>query len=315
MRLRKLTSILLIFRRRTMLIATLIASFIIQGFSLEESIAGNGDNPGITDTEYGKLEMIHSDTMNIDLPALVFIPDSYEESDEPYKVVYFLHGVNKKPMTEEGLREIYNPKTKVKELANDFNVIIVAPITGNSYYLDSPLKPKHKFATYCGKEVPAYIDKKYNTVKSREGRILAGFSMGGYGAVSLLCRFPDDFSAALARAGVLNLATGVEDLYWDDVSENLVEILGDYWESKEAWHKNSCHNMINHIRHREDIALVIEVGTDDFLYKTNHSFKDRLNELNIPHIYTEYPGGHTWSANALRSLLIHLQYFNQTIEY
>lgn len=58
---------------------------------------------------------------------------------------------------------------------------------------------------------------------------------------------------------------------------------------------------------------MIEVGVDDFLYKTNRQFKNRLDELGVPNIYSEYQGGHKWSANALNSLLGQLQFFHRTI--
>ena len=128
----------------------------------------------------------------------------------------------------------------------------------------------------------------------------------------MLCRYPDVFSVALARAGVLNLATAITDLDWDEVGDNVTQLLGDYYTNGANFHLNGCFNLVNHIRDRKDIAFVIEVGKDDFLYKTNYAFHERLKELNIPHIYNETQGGHEWNANTLRSLLSNLQYFNKT---
>lgn len=267
------------------------------------------------DKAYGKLEIVTSESMKKKFPVLVFLPESYEKSDKEYPVVYFLHGVNKQPLTEEGLRKLYNPGLRLLEAAEFFKVIIATPIVGNSFYLDAPLKPENKFATYVGEEVPAHIDKNYRTQADRNGRILCGFSMGGYGAVSLLCRYPDHFSVACSRGGALSLASGVETLYWDDVGYGLKSLLGDYWDaSRKNYHQNSCLNMINHIRDRDDVAIVLEVGTEDFLYKINQKFREKLLDMDFPHIYAQYPGGHYLDANCLRSLLSHLQYFNNTIE-
>lgn len=264
---------------------------------------------------YGQVEMVKSKSMKKTLPVLVFLPESYEKSDKEYSVVYFLHGVNDQPLTEEGLRKLYNPGLKLLEAAEFYKVIIVTPIVGNSFYLDAPLKPENKFATYVGEEVPAHIDKNYRTQANREGRILCGFSMGGYGAVSLLCRYPDNFSVALSRGGAMSLAAGVETLYWDDVGFGLKSLLGDYWDvNRKNYHQNSCLNMINHIRDRDDVAIVLEVGTEDFLYKINAQFREKLLDIDFPHIYAEYPGGHYLDANCLRSLLSHLQYFRKTLE-
>ncbi len=265
------------------------------------------------DPAYGKLETVHSTAMNRDLPVLVFLPSDYATSGNSYPVIYFLHGTNNQPLTEKGLRTLYNPGLKIKEMTDIFHVIIVTPIVGNSYYMDSPVKPENRFATYVGKEVPAFIDAHYRTQKNRDGRILAGFSMGGYGAVSLLCRYPDDFSVALERSGVLNLATSIEDLDWDNTGE-LVDILGNYWTNRENYHLNGCFNLINHIRNRKDVAIVMEIGLDDFLYKTNFDFHERLVNLGFKHIYAEYPGGHYLDSNVLMSLFSQLQYFRPTMK-
>ena len=262
---------------------------------------------------YGKLEMVHSDAMNVDLPVLVFTPFDYEETDTVFPVVYLLHGTNDQPMTEEGLRKLYGPGLKILEQADYYRVIIVTPIVGNSWYLDAPLKPENRYATYVGKELPAWMDKHYRTQADRDGRILAGFSMGGYGAVSLLCRYPDTFSVAMSRGGALSLAAGVEELDWDDVGFGLQALVGDYWQDRKNYHQNNCMNLINHIRERDDVSLVIEVGMEDFLYKINRKFHDRLVEYGMKHIYAEYPGGHYWGADCLGSLLAQLQYFKDTV--
>lgn len=265
-----------------------------------------------TDKSYGKFMKITSTCMNREFPMLVFTPADYEKDQKRYPVVYMLHGTNDSPFTEDGLRKMNNPSTHIKEMADIFRVIIVTPLVGNTYYMDSPILKESKIATFISKELTAFIDTNFRTETNRNGRILCGFSMGGYGAVSLLCRYPDIFSVAIERAGVLNLATGVEDLSWDNVGDNATNLLGDYFVNKMNYHQNGCFNLVNHIRERKDIAFVIEVGREDFLYKTNFAFHQRLNELKIPHIYNETEGGHVWNENTLRSLLSNLQYFNKT---
>lgn len=264
------------------------------------------------DASYGDYYAVRSEVMDRELPVLVFLPEGYDQTDRPWPVVYLLHGVNKRPLTETGLREMHNPGSRLQEYATAYQVIIVAPQTGRSFYLDSPLKPNHRFATFCGEELPAWTDEHFRTEADRKGRILAGFSMGGYGAVSLLCRYPDTFSVALSRGGLQNLTTGVEDLMWDDVPAEMVGLLGDYWSNRKPYHQNSCINLTNHIRQRGDCGIVLEVGREDFLYKTNLQLHQHLKEIGVEHIYAEYPGGHVWNAQTLGSLLAHMQYFRQT---
>ncbi len=264
-------------------------------------------------TEYGKIEKVHSKSMEKDFPILVFLPKSYKETNKSFPVVYFLHGVNKQPISETGLRNLFGPKLELLKLAETYQIIIVTPIVGNSFYLDAPEKPENKFATYVGKEIPAFIDAHYRTIASREERFLAGFSMGGYGAISLLCRYSDYFSIAASRGGALDLAFGINDLDWDKVGLGLEDLLGDYWTHQENYHLNSCFNLINHINKGEDIGVIIEVGCDDFLYKTNSRFKDKLKELGIFHIYAEYPGGHKLNKNVIESLLVSINNFQESM--
>jgi len=289
----------------------LLASFFVfgtpafsqnQGYTVADQI----------DKSYGKFMKITSNCMHREFPMLVFTPAGYEKDQKSYPVVYTLHGTNDMPFTEEGLRKMNNPSTHLQEMADIFRVIIVIPLVGNSYFMDSPVVKESKIATFISQELTAFMDTNFRTETNRNGRILCGFSMGGYGAVSLLCRYPDTFSVAIERAGVLNLATDVEDLYWDHVGDNVDKLLGDYFVNKMNYHQNGCFNLVNHIRERKDIAFVMEVGREDFLYKTNFAFHQRLTELKIPHIYNETEGGHVWNENTLRSLLSNLQYFNKT---
>ena len=264
-------------------------------------------------SDYGIYHSLSSKALRKDMPLLVFLPSAYKQTKKEYPVVYLLHGVNDQPITEEGIRQLNNPDQKFLEMADLFQVIIVTVLEGNSFYIDSPTDSTKKYATFTGVEVPAFIDKEYRTMKKREGRFLAGFSMGGYGAVSLLCRYPETFSVALNRAGVMDLAFGINDLHWDDAAVP-ESVLGSYWKNQQTYHLNGNFNLINKLANRKDVAIVIEVGREDFLYKTNRKFRDRVEEMGIPYVYAEYPGGHTWTWNNLLSLLSHLQVFRKTID-
>lgn len=289
--------------RKVLLFA--LAMFFVAGSLLSQ------ESKFVANIDDGQLEIVHSATMDKDFPILMFFPKSYSKTEKLFPVIYFLHGVNNETISENGLTNLYSPELGLSQFADIYQTIIVAPIVGNSFYLDAPQKSESNFATYVGEELPAFVDKNYRTIASREGRFLAGFSMGGYGAVSLLCRYPDNFSIAASRGGALDLAYAINDLDWDSVGENQIKLLGDYWSNQENYYLNSCFNLINHIRDRKDFGIIIEVGRDDFLYKTNYRFEERLKELNISHIYAEYPGGHYLDKTIINSLFSHIEYFKK----
>ena len=179
----------------------LVISILANSFLIAQTKLDNSYKLANQDKSYGEFVNFHSDTMKKDFPMLVFLPENYNTSKKDFPVVYSLHGYNESPLTEEGIRKMYSPMTKFKEAANEFQVIIACPLVGNKYYIDSPIKKNEKYATLIAKEMVSLIDKKYRTIKNRNGRILQGFSMGGYGSVSLLCRYPETFSVALSRGG------------------------------------------------------------------------------------------------------------------
>jgi len=262
---------------------------------------------------YGDLVMVPSASMDRELPVLVFLPGNYASTDRRFPVLFKLHGrcEQAEKMNEEGLRAMNNREVKLLELADMFQLIIVAPIVGNTFYLDSPLRPDVCMSTYVGRELPAFIDEHYRTEARREGRILAGFSMGGYGAVSTLCRYPETFSLALSRSGVMDLAFGPKELDWDNAVAE--ELLGSYAEDPEAFEERSCFTLIERIADRDDVGIVLECGQKEFLLQNNRNFRRKLLELDFPHIYAEYPCDHVWSRRALLSLLCHMQEFRETI--
>lgn len=286
-----------------------LLTLTINAFLVAQTKSDNGYKIANQDKSYGEFVNFHSDTMQKDFPMLVFLPENYNSTKIDFPVIYSLHGYNQSPLTEEGIRKMYAPHTKFKEAANEFQVIIACPLVGNKYYIDSPIKKNEKYATLIAKEMVSLIDKKYRTIKDRKGRILQGFSMGGYGSVSLLCRYPETFSAALSRGGALSSSAVLKNLHWDDVS---IDALGDYWENPKQYHLHETTNLLNKIRDRTDVFVVLEVGRGDYLYTGNKEVEAKLRTCKFPFIYAEYPGEHEWSKFALYSLLTHLQYFTET---
>lgn len=286
----------------------LIISYALIGQAQKKS--DNGYAIEKADKSYGDFYQFHSDTLNKDFPLLVFMPDDYKTAPKEWPVVYMLHGSNGAPFTEDGIREMYNPKTGFKEAANHYKVIIVCPLVGNKSYLNSPVNKEDKYASLIAYELVKFTESKFKVIKNRENRILAGFSMGGYGAVSLLCRYPDIFSVALSRGGALDSKTMIDENHWDDGLNK--SALGSYWDFPQNHHLNSCLNLLNRVKERKDVSFVIEVGREDFLYKPNKKIEAKLKELNLPYIYAEYPAGHIWNKFTLNSLLTHLQYFKET---
>ncbi len=273
----------------------------------------SGYDIGTPERILGVVREIPSAANGRSFPTLFVVPNGADEAaQKTLDLVFLLHGKNEMEVTEAGLRAMY-AKARLQEIADLFQVIIVAPIVGNTFYLDSPVFPEMRYGTLLSEELPAAVDAYFQRSTTREQRILCGFSMGGYGAVSTLFRAPDVFSVALSRAGAADLATGVLDLGRDDT--NAQESLGSYWKNAKAYHDTSCLTLLKGLEGRQDIAVVLEVGVEDFLLRTNRKLRENLVESKVPHIYSEVPGGHRFGPDVLISLLAALQNVRPTLPF
>lgn len=133
----------------------------------------------------------------------VILPPSYESAPEKrYPVILFLHGFGDKPHVQPFLKQLN--RFYAETAAQEF--IFVEPngtnSLGGSFYWNSPASGN--WESYITDEVIPLVDHKYRTIGTKESRGIAGFSMGGTGAVNLALRNPDVFNAVYTfSAGIL----------------------------------------------------------------------------------------------------------------
>jgi S-formylglutathione hydrolase FrmB len=152
--------------------------------------------------------MVHSKALegnlegdSADRNAMVVLPASYAKNPKRrYPVVYYLHG-----FAIDG-RNFYNfmhvPEAVAHNEAAGREFIVVVPDTltklGGSMYSSSVTTGD--FQRFVAKDLVAYIDSHYRTIAKREGRGLAGHSMGGYGTWVIGMRYPEMFNAIYAQS-------------------------------------------------------------------------------------------------------------------
>jgi enterochelin esterase-like enzyme len=70
--------------------------------------------------------------------------------------------------------------------------IIVMPDAGTSWYVDR----KEKMETAVIEDLLADVQRNFRVIDARNGRLIAGLSMGGYGALRFVLKYPETFAAA-----------------------------------------------------------------------------------------------------------------------
>jgi S-formylglutathione hydrolase FrmB len=188
-------------------------------------------------------------------------------------------------------------KMLLHKLADQYNLIIVTP-EGERLggYLDSPVQKDNKFETYIVQEVLHTIDSTYRTIRNRNGRVITGLSMGGHGALYLATRHPDLYCAAGSMSGALDLNPAhwkISPEFAEQIKPGFERILGPLGATPDHYATHSVVNMVDQIK-ANDVQLIIDCGVDDFLLEPNRELHRRLVYAQVPHVYTEMPGDHTW---------------------
>ena len=251
-----------------------------------------------------------SPAMNKTYKAAVALPTSYANNKASYPVLYLLHGGP--GSFRSWLIQPPTNKKLVQEMADQYNMIIVMPDgEAFSWYLDSPFNPQSQFETHIIKEVIPKIDNTYRTVKTNKGRVITGLSMGGHGAMYLSTRHPDMFCAAGSMSGALDMNFSkyrFDSTATRSIKDKYLKVLGTDDPNNALFAKNSVINMVETIK-KNGLPMIIDCGVDDFLLDTNREFHNRLVYSNVPHDYTERPGGHTWAywENALPYQMVFFQ--------
>lgn len=246
---------------------------------------------------------IYSTAMNKEIKNVIILPGSYSNHpDMNYPVVYLLHGHGNNYVSWSS-----QIKPDLDKVASQLNLIFVCPDGAESWYWDSPVNPAYQYETYVSKELTNYIDQHYRTVKSREGRAITGYSMGGHGSLWLGFRHPDIYGACGSMSGGVDIRPFPEN--W-----NMKKMLGSYAGNPKIWDEHTVINQIPSASQYGPAAIIIDCGTDDFFYQVNLALHEKLLQQKIPHDFISRPGNHShsyWNNAIDYQLLFFWKFFNK----
>src|SRR5262249_32126973 len=134
------------------------------------------------------------------------------------------------------------------------------------------------------KDLIPHIDQTYRTVAKREGRMIEGYSMGGYGTAHLGFKYPELFGTVVVNAGAL-LDPNLENIPKDGP---MYAVFGDDKARRMAEHPLTlARQNADKLRGRTHIR--IGCGSLDNLLPRNKELHDLLTELGIAHDYEIVP--------------------------
>ena len=258
-------------------VATVTSIFIVGG--------GQADLYKVSDVPHGTVSKVWYDSPSLGMRRrmTVYTPAGYEESGRiRYPVLYLLHGMGG---DEQAWMELGRASQILDNLIAQGKakpMIVVMP-NGNASQEAAPGEtsnglvqpqfnlPKTMDGTYetSFPEIIEYVDSHYRTIRKKEGRAIAGLSMGGFHSLHISKEYPGTFS----YIGLFSAAIFPEKK--SPVYEDFDGKLARLFATKPS-------------------LFWIGIGKDDFLYQANSDFRKKLDDAGYEYSYVESDGGHIW---------------------
>lgn len=250
---------------------------------------------------------LYSTALNGRKTVYVHLPKDYEDKqDRSYPVVYLLHGRGGIESDWVYKGEIERTIETLSQTGQMREAIFVMPSDGGydrgTFYADW-YDGSGNFEQYLVYDVVAEIDRQFRTIQSKSGRVIGGFSMGGYGAFMLALNHPDIFGAAGSLAGAMNRLI-------DYPPEERARITGPL-----AGPHAKRYNLYELVKHAELYStrpeLFFTCGTEDYLLEGNRQMHRFLNDIQYRYFYQEHAGEHGWeyAKNHVPEMLVFFEHY------
>lgn len=132
-------------------------------------------------------------------PYGVYLPPGYANSSSAYPTLYLLHGRggDETSWAQGGeLQALLDAEIAASRLPP---LVAVMPAGGSGWYVDG----REAFETALFADLLPHVAARYRTRERRDARILAGYSMGGFGALRSVLTRPELFGGAVLLSPAL----------------------------------------------------------------------------------------------------------------
>ncbi|HEY0190631.1 MAG TPA: alpha/beta hydrolase-fold protein, partial [Kofleriaceae bacterium] len=288
------------------------------------------------------VEHFASKALGVDKHVVVYLPRGYDSQPRTrWPVFYYLHGLG-------GDETNWTAGMHLDQAADKLGLaaIIVMPDGDDGFYFNSAtpidydqcmkdgtglfsVKEPHdttcvrqrSYGSYIAEDLVQWVDKTYRTIAKREGRGIAGLSMGGFGAIDHALR-DHAFAAAASHSGAIELRYIGPHPYVAGQAPRMLTEPSKYnsagqvgaWIAKmfgqdiATWKAHDIVGLLDtNAAAFKDLALYFDCGSeDDFQLDDNLKFvHEQLTAHKIAHEFFIGPGHHNaafWTARAPFSL-------------
>jgi S-formylglutathione hydrolase FrmB len=267
-----------------------------------------------------------SGALDAELPVNVYKPDG-EAPQGGWPVLYLLHGHDG---NQNSWRDLGDIKATLDRLIAEKTIrplVVVMPGVTNSWYVDSAaVDGPGDYETAITADLRHEIENTMTVRKDREGRAIAGLSMGGFGALHLAYSHEDLYGAVASMSGAIWQNVPASDLDKTPADLKLIEdsaffhqvdrttitsgvvlpstgdhfsgAFGTPFDARLFNEKNIFTLVAQHIAEQTDLpATFITCGDDDgfFLWRGAVALHETLQAGGRPSELRITDGDHVWS--------------------
>lgn len=233
----------------------------------------------LRDVPHGDIRMrrYFSKVTNAWRQLYVYAPPGYDtNSSDKYPVLYILHGggEDQTGWATQGKADLILDNLIAAGKAKPMLVVMPDANIGAGGFTAGGIENSLKlFEREMKESILPYIEKNYRCFNDAANRAMAGLSLGGIHTLYTGINNTDVF----AYLGVFSSG-------W------IVPMMNTISETQYAFMKSSTEKLNNNLK----AFWISQGGKEDIAWKNGQVMNAKLDELNIKHSYSEYPGGHTW---------------------
>lgn len=224
-----------------------------------------------------------------DVSFHVYSPPDYDaHPDRRFPVLYWLHGTGGGIGGIKPVAAFFDAAIREQKIPP---MLIVFPNGLTATMWCDSKDGKVPMETVVVKELVPHIDATFRTLATREGRLIEGFSMGGYGAARLGLKYPGVFAGFSCLAGgPLDLdfegprATG-NPAERDRILQTTFDGDLDYYRAQSPL--TLAVQQADRVRGK--LLVRIAAGQRDNTGPLNRAFSSLLSELQLEHTFAKVP--------------------------
>jgi len=225
-----------------------------------------------------------------------YLPASFDtDKTRRFPVLYYLHGLgdNEQSLLNTGGWDLIEDLRRTGKVG-DF--ILLAPSAGHTFFLNSA-DGKIRYEDFLLKEFMPQMEKKYRGESVATMRGITGVSMGGFGALRLAFKYPQQFAAVSAQMPALiaeipaNFSAGGKG----SPASMMGDVFGTSFD-RAYFDRNNVFYFARSMpaAQLKRLKIYFNVGNnDDYGFEQGgEKLHQLLDSRGIPNEFHIYPGGH-----------------------